>query len=278
MITDLKITFEDRPKTAFYAGDTFKSALDLYFGFTHEPKTNPPEWFETLKWAAGNGVESAMLKVLKENGKVPQDYDQKIHGRVDIEREGVPIHGYIDAKTVDGEPIEIKSINNANYEDVKKYKMGNPRENYVGQLAIYLDALDLDHGYLFVSSIDGLNRFWFDCRKIGHRLYKCGNVTVDLDKEYKRWASIYFDNVIPGIMPDIWEYRYKVPVSEVNWKSLKDGAIIKARNNHAVIGDYQIGWSDWKDKIVELQGETLGYTKEELEYIKEQTAGYSSKK
>lgn len=276
MITDLQVKFEDKERTGFHASDYGKLGLDLYFSWTGEPKTNPPRWNDTLKWGAGKGVEEAMLKVLKDSGHVNEDYDQKEHGRISIERNGIEVHGYIDAITKEGKPIEIKSINNANVYDIKKYQNKTPRENYVGQLAIYLDSLGLDHGYLFVASIDGLNTFWFDCNRMNNRIFQCGTVMVDLDKEYQRWADLYNNHIVPRQIPNVWEKRYKKPVTEIDWTKLSKSDITKARNNRKVIGDFEVSYSDWKSKIIELQGGQLGYTDKELEYIKEQTAGFSN--
>lgn len=274
-----KLTYkpEQREKGAFYASDTGKPLLDLYFSFKGVEPSNPPNWWDTLKWGAGVGVEDAIVKIFKSNGVVPEDYDQKEHGRISIQREGIEIHGYIDAKMIDGTPIEIKSINNANKFDIKKYEDGNPRENYVGQLAVYMDALGVDSGHLFVSSIDGLHRFWFDCKRVGDRVFKCGNTTVDLDKVYKRWADLYNNHVLKDTPPDIWEYRYKVPVDEIDFKALSTTDISKMRNGAKVYGDFQISYSPYKDLIIKLQGDTLGYTPKEIEFIKEKTKGFSSK-
>lgn len=277
--TDLeKLEFieEDRDKKAFYASDINKSDLDLYFAFTKEPKTNPAKWYQTLKWGAGNGVEANMLTVLKMNGIVQKDYDQKTHGRIDIERAGVTIHGYIDAKTVDGLPIEIKSINNANKYDILKYERGEPKENYVGQLSVYMDALGVDRGYLFVASVDGLHYFWFECRRVRGRVYNCGKVTIDLDKQYERWSKLMTYNVDQKVMPNIWQYRYKYDVETLDWTTVSASAISKARNNKAVVGDWQVTYSSWKDRIIELQGTTHGYTDRELAIIKEKTQGYTT--
>jgi hypothetical protein len=276
VLENLKYNDDKREKKAFYAGDYGKLALDLYFGFVGEKPTNPPKWNDTLKWGAGRGVEEQMGIILKQNGIIPQDYDQKTHGRVEMERYGVKIHGYIDYKTMDGTPVECKSINNANEWDIKSYSQGYPRESYVGQLATYLESTGRDLGHLFVASVDGLSTFWFDCKKVAPGVYKCGNVTVDIDKEYKRWAKIYNDNVLTKTLPDIWEKRYKYDVATLDWKSISPSKISKARNGHAVIGDWEISWSPWKDKIIELQGTTLGYTNEELSIILEKTEGYTT--
>lgn len=278
MLERLKINFEDRDKKAFYAGDYGKSALDLYFAFTGEKKTNPPLWSDTLKWGAGRGVEEQMGIILKDSGIVPRDYDQKRDGRVELERHGIKIHGYIDFKTKGGRPIECKSINNANKYDVFKYQAGLPRESYVGQLASYLEFCKKSEGYLFVASIDGLNYFWLPCKKLKSGKYKCGKITVDIDKEYKRWAMLYKKHILPRKFPVkfIHEAPYKYDVFKLDWRAQSQNAIKKARQGTAVIGDWRVQFSPWKDKILELQGVTPGYTNEELAHILEVTKGYTT--
>ena len=276
MLERLKLNHEQHKKEAFWPSDFEKPVLDLYFAFTDEPKTNPPKWYDTLKWGAGRGVEDSMLTVLKDSGIVNEDYDQKQHGRVEIQREGVQINGYVDAITKDGTPIEIKSINNNNSFDIRRYEKGEPRSNYVGQLSIYMDALGVGVGYLFVSSIDGLHRWMLECKKVGERKYKCANTEVDLDKEYKRWSRLFKHNVEPQVQPQPTEYLYKKPIEEIDWRKLSKTDISKARNNRKVIGDWKVSFSPWKDKIIELQGASLGYTPQELERIEELTKGYTT--
>lgn len=276
-LTEFKIKHEKREKKAFYASDVFKPVLDIYLSFTGVEPTNPPSWYDTLKMEAGKGVEMGMLKVLKDSGFVNEDYDQKTHGHIEIEREEIKINGYIDAITKDGLPIEIKSINNKNLFDIARYENGNPRENYVAQLAVYMDALDKETGYLFVSTIDGLNRFLLECKKIGERKYRCKNTIVDLDIEYKKWHNLYYENVQKSVMPDLFEYTYKIPLEKIDWSKISKTEISKARNGHKVLGDWRISFSPYKDMIVKLQGATLGYTPEEMEIIKNKTKGFSTR-
>lgn len=274
-LSEFKLKQEKRDKKAFYASDFGKPNLDLYFAFKGVEQTNPPKWSDTLKWGAGKGVEENMLNVLKDSGFVDENYDQKEHGRIEIEREGIKINGYIDAKTKDGLPIEIKSINNKNQFDISKYEEGKPRENYVGQLAIYMDALGVDTGYLFVASIDGLNYFLFECKKTGERKYKCKDTEVDLDNQYKKWSNLFKNHVEKDTQPDVFEYVYKHDINKLDWSRVSKTNISKARNGHAVIGDFQIQYSPWKDLIVQLQGSSLGYSEEEMKIIKEKTKGFS---
>ncbi len=288
MIKLLKYKSNQKEKTAFYCSDYGKFDFELYHSFKSTPYTNPPEWFETLKWGAGKGVEMAMLDILKENGITGQEYVQEENGRVDFVRQGVTIHGYIDAMTTGdkvnsfglkaGCPIEIKSINNKNAFDIKNYDNGEPRENYVAQLSIYMDSLGVDTGYLFVSSIDGLNTYWFECKHIKDKVYKCGKVEIDLDVEYKRWKNVFENYIQKDIEPGI-DVRYKIPVKDIVWDKVSKGDIGKARNGHKVIGDadsWKIQYSNWKDLILKKQGVTAGYTDAEVAIINELTRGYTT--
>lgn len=279
-----------KEKNNFYCSDYGKLGIDLYFAFKGEPKTNPPKWHDTLKWGAGKGVEMALLDILKSNGIVAEDYEQEKHGRVEMVREGVQINGYIDAMTTGdkvkefgleaGCPIEIKSINNANKFDIAKYETENPRDNYVGQLASYMDFLGKDRGYLFVASIDGLHHFFFECRRVKDKIYKCGNVQVDMGQEYKRFADIYYNNIQKDIIPEC-PIRYKIPVKDIDWTKVSVSDIAKARKGQKVIGDkdsWVIAYSNWKDKIIEMQGVRAGYSEQEIDEILTATKGYTSKR
>lgn len=263
-----------------HASDFGKPALDLYFRMIGEPETNAPEWYEKLKWGAGLGVEAELLQVLKDSGIVPDEYEQDVHGVISKEIEGILFTGHMDGNTSldqTGIPIEIKSINNKNLWDIKKYEDNNPRENYVGQLSMYMYLTGSPTGYLFVASVDGLSRFFFECKDIGGGKYKCGNITVDIKSEVERLIKLYKENVVPKVMPDIWQYKYKYDIETLDWKSVSNDKISKARNNKAVIGDWEIQYSNWKDKIIELQGTQAGYSLEELARIKELTTGYTTK-
>lgn len=274
-LNKLKYPVSSRKREAFYPSDFGKSDLEIYLSMRGIGKTNPPSWNDTLKWGAGIGVEDKMMEVLKYNEIVHDFYDQDLDGRVEMERESVTIHGYIDGMTKTEEPIEIKSINNKNSFDIKKYMDGKPRSNYVGQLAVYMDFLDKEVGYLFVASVDGLNTFWFECKKIGDGKYKCGDIEVDVNAEYKRWSNIK-KLIAENKMPDIFQYQYKYPLESIDWMKVPKATISKARNNKAVIGDWQVQYSDWKDLIIKLQGTTPGYTNKELMYIHEKTKGYTN--
>ena len=285
---NLKLKREEHKRQGFHASDFGKIGFDIYHSFIGTPETNPAAWNESLKWAAGKGVELQMVQILKDNGIVAADYSQAEEDTLTMERLGVPIRMKIDAMVskndfdlVEGCPIEIKTINNKNSFDIKKYAEGFPRESYVGQLAIYMDYLQKETGYLFVASIDGLNNFWFECKKTGEGKYQCGQTQVDINKEYERWAKIW-KCVQDKVEPDPFEFgRYKIPVGDILWNKVSKTDISKARNGMKVIGDpeaWHVSYSSYKNLLLKAQGIIEpGYTEQEIEQIKLATAGYSTK-
>ena len=271
MIDLTKIVYKQdrKPKLAFYSSDYGKLEADLWCALKNIPPTNPPEWHDYFKMETGKAIEMKFLEILKQNGQIPKTYVQETDGRVDFVRNGVTIHGYIDAKTNEGLPVEIKTLNNANKWAVADYEANKPRENYVGQLAIYMDSLGVNQGQLIAFTIDGLNRFVFTCQHLHDRVYKCGDIEVDLEKEYQRWASIksMVDN---DIEPNWNECRYKIPIEEIKWSEMETAEIKKAMLGEKVIGGgWEVNYSPYKDLILEKQGATLGYTDQERKRIGE---------
>jgi hypothetical protein len=181
-------------------------------------------------------------------------------------------------KLEDGEPIEIKSINNKNSFDIQSYIDGFPRDNYVMQLAIYMDALNKETGHLFAATIDGLNGFWFECKKIGEGKYQAGNTIVDIFAEYKRFAEIY-KKFEAGEDPNWFEETYKFDVNTLDWTKVSKTKIGNARNNKGVVGSedsWKLMYSPYTDILLEKQGVKRGYTEEELVVIAEKTKGYTT--
>ncbi len=307
-----KFKFEQDKKQRqnLYASDYGKLEIDILLELAGIPHTNPPEWNDTLKWSAGKAIEEQMMKILKQNGVVALDYDQDNLPSTAITRCGAPITMRFDAQagaditissidmglgsTIEikkGEPIEIKSVNNKNVQDITDYKNGFPRESYVGQLATYMDALEMKRGHLFVSTIDGLHTFWFVCELMegpdlpSKRMYKCGNATIDLDKHYENLGKIWAKHLENGAWinkPNWFEETYKLPLDKIDWTKVTKTNIGEARNNRKVVGSedsWKILYSPYRELILRMQGITFrGYTAEEVEIIKKATAGYSTAK
>ena len=297
MVPNLLFKNDRKKRTRFYASDAQKLEADIWCELKEIEPTNPTEWQSSLKWGAGKGVELAMIDVLKMNGLIDKDYDQEKVSSVQMTREGIEISMKFDAllkagtlkcsenllpqcKTLEfeeGTVLEVKSINNKNFFDIQKYIDGYPKENYVMQLSMYMDYLQKETGYLFVASIDGLNCFIFENKKIGEGVYQCGNTIVDINAEYKRFAEI-MRKFKAGEEPDFSEEIYKIPVEKVDWHLQTKTDISKARNNQKVIGSknsWKISYSPYKNLILEKQNTKPGYEESELLKIAELTKGYT---
>lgn len=296
----LQLKQDKKQRVNFYASDSQKLEADIWLELKGVEPTNPPKWNDSLKWAAGKGVENQMCKLLIENGHINADYKQDEVDSLKIERYGITVSMRPDAYTIkstlhcdeinlpqsatieleDGEPLEIKSVNNKNSFDIQDYIDGKPRENYVMQLAFYMEALGKERGYLFVAAIDGLNTFLFTCTKLPDGRYQCENTIVDIDAEMKRFSEIW-RKFQASEEPNWNEQIYKIPVNEIDWTKQTKNAIQEARMNRKVIGSaqqYKILYSSFCNLILEKQNTKRGYDENELAQIVAATAGYSSKK
>lgn len=262
---------EGREKTSFWASETEAPLFDIYHKWKGTEPTDPINPEKLLVFSAGKMMELALVDQMSALGLI--DEIEEDQHRIEIEREGIPITGYMDAKLKDGTPVEIKSF----YGDYQKRDLlaGKPRPSYLKQLAIYVDAVGAEKGVLIYIDRGTGECFEFTLFRDGTK-FRCINVEFDITDTYKRWSDLYTNHIVPGVEPES-EYRYKIPVEEVDWRSLSKSDIAKARNGHKVIGDsWQVAYSPYKSLIIEREGTQLGYTDQEAEYIREATKGYTT--
>ena len=269
----LKQDNEPRTKNSFWATDSEKMAFDIYHAWIGTEPTNPMDAEKLMMFSSAKMIELAYVEILKDS-LVPPDPVLGQH-RIEIEREGVPITGYLDG-LLKGViiPLEVKTF----YGDYQERELlaGKPKTSYLKQLGIYMDAKGADTGVLLYVNRGTGATYQFVLRKIRDRVYQMNDMIVDLNEVYKRWAKIYNENIVPRIEP-IPDKKYKFPVHEVDWSKVPKAKIMAARNNHAVYGDWEVLYSPYKDLIVEREGTCLGYSLDELTFIKNATAGYSTK-
>jgi hypothetical protein len=264
----------EHEKKSFWCSEAEKPVFDLYHEWLGTPPTNPPEPEKLIMFSAGKMMELAIVEKMQKAGLIQKLEDDK-QARVEMEREGVPISGYIDALDNNNNPIEIKTF----YGDyqARDLKSGKPKTSYLKQLAMYMDCLDRDDGTLLYMDRGLGTLYAFSLTRSSGTRFRCNEIEFDLLDTYKRWSRLYQKNVLPRIEPKS-EYRYKTPVTEINWSRVSRSDISKARNNQKVIGDgWQVAYSAYKDLIIEREGSCLGYSADELVYIHKATNGYSSK-
>jgi hypothetical protein len=279
-----------KKKDAFWPSETEGNIFDIYHGFKGTLPTNPMTVETQFALGMRKKLEEAVVEIFgKMNILVsPASYtnregvliEKPDQHRVEITRMGIKINGYMDAIVRDDGkevPVEIKT----SYGSYSKNDLlaGHPKVAYLKQLAIYMDSLGVNLGYLFVVNferdliIDDV--YQFPLVKIGD-IFKCGDIEFNLEKDvYARWKMIWDTYIVPDIEP-VSEYRYKYDVKTIDWKRLPASRIANARNNKAVIGDWQILYSSYKDLLIQKEGTEPGYDENELEYIKKCTSGYTT--
>lgn len=263
---------EPHDKDSFWASDVEKNSFDIYHRWLGTEPTNPIEPETQIIFTSGKMIEQAIVKSYF--GYEPEEQD-----RIEIEREGVPITGYLDTM-IDGVPVEIKTFY-GDYQE-KDLEAGNARISYLKQLAIYMDAKDKDKGVLLYFHRGTGRMFEFILERKGN-VFTCGKISFDITDEYKRFSKIYKENIVPKREPAS-DFVYKYPVETVKWKEIPKHKISKARNGHAVLGDWQVLYSNYKEMIVKKEAsrhgktlnEYLGYSQAELDKIKALTSGYSN--
>lgn len=275
---------EKHEKNSFWCSEAETPVFDIYHKWMGTEVSNGFDEQREIIFSAGTAIEEALVARLVKKGICTPLEDQT---RVEMEREGIKITGYIDAILTDGSPMEIKTF--YGFYQLKELKAGNPKTSYLKQLAMYMDFLDQEKGYLFYMERGTGEMFEFELVKqqtLTGRVYKCNEIEFDLNDVYKRWARLYKNNIVPKIEPKS-EFRYKIPVDEVDWDSLSNADITKARTGKKVIGDsWHVQYSSYKNLIIQREADALGkpfseqigYTDEEISTIKEITKGFTAKK
>jgi len=261
----------DKEKKSFWASDCERNAFDLYHAWKGTPPTNPFDQKSLWRFACGKAAEERLVDILQYQGVVAEAGDQH---RIEFDYKGVPITGYADLKLTDGTVCEIKSY----YGDYQASDLlaGNPKLSYLKQLAVYMYAERLGQGILYMVPMPMGEHFQFILHQTDEGKFTCNEQSFDLTEEFERWKELYENNILPGVEPPS-DYVYKYDIETMDWTKVPKSNISKARNGHKVIGDWQVPYSPYKELIIEREGTTEGYSLEELERIKEITAGYTSK-
>jgi len=271
-----------KEKTSFWASESETMAFEIYHRWMKTPPTNPIDEEKMMMLKMRKLTEDAIVFYIKKTGKMIERLTNDERCFFEWGPNKVPISGYPDLGILDNKEeiiIEVKTYyGGKQHADIR---IGKIKESYLKQLATYMYHFKIKHGILLMVNQGTGERFEFELYNVKRNPYHfiCPDNTVEINLEatFKRWEKIWVENIIPKVEPAI-EYQYKYDIEKINWDEISDSAIRKARNNQAVIGDWQVKYSDYKDLIIKKQGTVAGYTLDELKRIKELTAGYSTKK
>ena len=301
-------------KRSFWATDCLKPAIDLFWRWNDEPPSNPIEPEKLLMFRAADAFEyyiiqtmvrigeavdledraktdSLGVKVVERNASLPQV-------RMEMEREYVPVSGYLDGITPKVDPIEVKTYYSPRI-DLELSKGKPPNEQYLYQLATYMDFLGTTRGILVMANRSTGNVFFIELMRqstetlvftMGDRsmgelkeidkdnpeespevsdMDALGNTyRFDLGEEYKRWRRIMEENIVPRIEPAL-EYQYRPAITKelidlYLFKpdgSREDSKIRLAIKGRRVLSEdkWRYQYSPYKDKIIEKEMKQKGF-------------------
>lgn len=274
--------YQGKKKTSFWASESEVMAFDIYHRWKGTTPTNPITEEKLMMLKMRKLTEEAVVGLMRRSGFVIERLTNAERCLIEWGEHKTPISGYPDLGVgIDKEEIvvEIKTYY-GNHQD-SEIRNGRVKTSYLKQLAMYMYYFKLPHGILLLINQGTGLRTEFELYNEGKNPYHfiCPDNTMEINLKdtFERFEKIWVENILTDKEPEI-EYQYKYDIHKIDWGTTSSSKISKARQNKAVIGDWQVTYSDFKNLIVEKQGTCLGYSKEELAYIKENTVGYSTKK
>ena len=172
---------EGHKKESFWASDCLRPNCDIYWKWIDEPATNPIKPESLLLMQVGKLYEQKLVEYFEKFGDIIRVGDAKeikkrglkLKGdqfRVEMEREYVPITGYMDAIHKTGIPVEIKTHWAKGVDSMLDAGMP-PNEHYCYQTAVYMDYLGKDQGQI-ISANRATGGIWFsEVRRIRDTVY-----------------------------------------------------------------------------------------------------------
>jgi len=208
---------KSRKQNYFYVTDAGRCHRYIFFKFKQAPRRKMEARILRL-FDHGNYIHRLIIKALEGKGVLlgeevnipPSDF---IHGRADA------------ILSIDNEKyiLDIKSINSFKFGSLK-----NPSEEYINQLQLYLHFFKIKKGVILYVNKDtqALKEFFLD-----YDAAKCNWLLDDLKEIKKEIEKKIVSSRLPG-WPSNSQCRY-CPFKEVC----------------SMIGDDQIYWDEFKDKI-----------------------------
>jgi len=321
---------ETHVKKSFWASDCLKPLNELFWAWTNVPKTNLVSPEKMAMFDIGKLCELHIIRRLQKIGFAADlESDEDIATvekalkkalffakekdefgcrqiRMEMEREYVPVTGYLDGISLRGEPIEVKSTRSTKY--IKDVATGKPPQvEHLYQLCCYMDFTGSDVGWLIVTSRPDGAIMIVKVEKIGSQVYSTTshslgmpeesepidfdpndenaevieNVIVDLGEEFRRWRRLYEDHIHTNKEPELeFEYRPDVTKALLDSYVMNNGNTMKIKK--AIKGDRILqahGWKplycDWRDLWIEKEAaqkgvkpaELLRYNDSEIEFM-----------
>lgn len=280
-----------RDNRGWYASALTSNARDLYWKATGEPETNPTDIVGHCRMLAGKSIEEGLTKYVLEN-----THWFGIHSyggeQISVGGSNPSVNGYLDGLLVErkgdtfGTPMVMEVKLKTGYGAEMFKQSYDPGENYLAQLGYYLRDLSekgiTNQGFfLFFLASD---KSWgemvqVDCHYENGVVYatkarhidgteKDINFSLELDPILERLRGLE-EAIEKKELPPA-EHFYKKPLTPELVAGLSDAHLRKAIKGEKIIGDWQIAYSSYKDKHIELEGSSREYTESELQILKDE--------
>lgn len=273
-----------RDRRAFYASELTKDARDLFWSVTGEPPTNPTDVVGAIRMGLGNAIEGWVVDQLKQGHL----FGLRLIGtQVSVGgSEPVNVDGYLDALCEDaaGNKLVVEIKTKWGWGGTYFARERNPGDNYMAQMGYYLRDLQAkgitNRGvFLFVPFSDdtfgdiiaifceynnGVVKAYASQGLYEEEPRPLG-ISLNIDAVLAKLAAVE-QHIKNGTLPPV-DKQHKFPVTPKMLSEARESDLKKALEGNKVIGDWEISYSSYKNKHIELQGTSGGYSEEELSLI-----------
>lgn len=286
--------FRDK-RGAFDASAIMANARDLYWKSTGEKETNPTDYTGNMRMRIGKWIENGLNQEILQNlhwfGVHAYGGEQTPIGGSDPD-----INGYLDAILVQrvgdkfGKPVVMELKTKQGYGADLLCQSYDPGPSYLAQLGYYLKDLH-EKGFtnegMFIFILLSDSRYGemvqIDCRYdemtdevIAYKARHVFGDERDIDFRLKLTPALQRLQLIKqqiesGELPSA-EHFYKMPLTPNTLAGVSDAQLRKAIAGEKILGDWEIAYSRFKDKHIEMEGSAKEYTDEELAVLRSEYA------
>jgi len=294
-----------RNRRGHYASSALTCLRDQYWGMVGEPRTNPADYVSKFRMMMGDAFEWAMREHIFKNMHLLGEHfvsAQTPTGGSDPNWDGyqdllMAAKGEDDAWYYYVIELKAKFGLGSNFllQDLQ------PQEGHCIQLGLYLkdmsEKLNHNTGILLYGCISDKyigSLVGFQCEYADNKVHVTGvtilkaelgqevrlfNKRIDLsfdleEKALDRWRKLDI-MVKDGVVPEP-EYQYKYELTpellrekkESGYYVISDSKLLKAIEGKVILGDWQVKYSDWRDKQLEIDGINREYSDAERALLK----------
>lgn len=275
----------------FNASEAGKCPRDLYWSIKKEPVTNPPDLSGKAKFIKGSALEqgfkSYWLEKLSIFGLHLVDSQVSVGGDIPVQWNGIIDFLCVDATSKSDNPeifvVEFKTKWGIGSDFLLKDMI--PDTSYAYQLGLYLKDYH-DKGkpregcllYWLNSDKNSCEFVQFNFRYLPEtneiecfRATKTGgyksNISYkySLDYVFNKWQYVF--TCLQNNEEPKPEYRYKYELTPEYLEKLSDSNIKEAIRGNKILGDWQVSYSPYKNKIIGVDNLSTSYTGEEIKIL-----------